>query len=288
MKKGYITNSTTQDGFGARMQRTIETMAYFFYLRDSSGLNIEYVHTPFAFEGFGEDFSMQEAARALGDNKYPYDEINREGYLKRAILWDNRMNYKGIKITDINYDNIKIVDSNKLRVDVGNKEIENKLYFVKYARKEINPIIDIISTYYPQIKEKFLFITPTDNNDIIVHIRRKDAINFGASRYLEDEYYLDVLGNLKSIKNKYNITIHTQRKGFDSSKYLGWEIIYDDEEEDYDLFVKMVDAKVLIVGKSSFSIAAAYLNQNIVVYPQQPTKGLSRFINKEQFKQLNL
>jgi len=295
MDVGYVTNGTTQDGFGARMQRAVNTMVLTFYLRDKFNVNLEYIHTPFAFEGFGERFDREEVARAIGDNLKPYNEISREGYLKRAVLWDNCMCYSGMTINDINLTGIEIINSldfnkNRLLSDVSNKRVNNKLYFIKYLSREFNSgqfDVNMVDTYYSQIRERFQF-PALNNNEVIIHIRRKDAINFGEVRYVEDGYYLSILNALIPFKEKYNITIHTQRKGFDSSKYGDWHIIYDDEEEDYNLFIKMVSAKVLIAGKSSFSIVAGFLNQNIVVYPPQPTKGLSRFINKKQFiKSLN-
>lgn len=290
--KGYITNGTTQDGFGARMQRTINTMAFTFYLQDKFDIDVEYIHTPFTFEGF-ENFSKEEKARAIGDNSKPYNEVNREGYLKRAILWDEKMCYSGPKINDINLNEFQIIDSlnNKERLfnDIAIKETNNKLYFIKYLQKEFNSgqfDVNIVDKYHTQISERFRFITPTTNNNIIIHIRRKDAINFGTARYLQDEYYLEILQKLVDFKDKYNIEIHTQRRGFDSTKYCDWQIVYDDEEEDYNLFMKMMNAKILVVGKSSFSIAAGLLNKNIIVYPPQPTKGLSRYINKKKFIKL--
>ena len=289
---GYVTNGITQDGFGARLQRAINTMALTFYLRDKFNINLEYIHTPFAFEGFGERFDKEENARAVGDNLKPYNEISREGYLKRAILWDNFMCYSGMTINNINYSGFQIINSlEKLLSDVSNKQVNNKIYFIKYLSKEFNSgqfDVNMIDTYYSQIRERFQFPALDSNDEIIIHIRRKDAINFGAIRYIEDEYYLSILQAFIPFKEKYNVTIHTQRKGFDSAKYVDWHIIYDDEEEDYDLFIKMVSAKILIVGKSSFSIVAGFLNQNTVVYPSQLTKGLDRFINKDQFiKSLN-
>ncbi len=287
---GYITNGTTQDGFGARMQRAVNTMAFTFYLRDTYGVDIEYIHTPFAYEGF-EKFNKEEVARAVGDNLKPYNEISREGYLKRAVLWDNCMQYSGTTISYFNFTNIKIVnsldfDKRSLFSDVSNKNINNKLYFVKYLSKELNSgnlDVNIVDKYYSEIRERFKFITPATGNSIIIHIRRKDAIKFGSQRYVDDGYYLGILKALIPFKDKYDITIHTQRKGFDSSKYTNWHVIYDDEEEDYDLFLNMISAKILVVGKSSFSIAAGYFNRNIVIYPSQPTKGLSRWINNVQF-----
>ena len=292
MNNGYITNGTTQDGFGARLHRVINTIAFVYYLREKYNINIEYVHTPFAFEGFGENFSTGESARgSTYINQYgdPYDEISREGYLNRAKLWDNKLSYNGTKITDININNFEIIDTldfdkGKLFYDISLSNTENKLYFIKYLHHEFsNGALDtnIIDKYYLDIKNKFDFIKPDINNDVILHIRRKDAIGM-AVRYIDDEYYLDILKKLDP--TKYNITIHTQRQGFNASKFSDWSVIYDDEEEDFDLFVKMVSAKILVVGKSSFSIAAAFLNQNTVIYPPQPTIGLSRFVNINNLK----
>jgi hypothetical protein len=292
---GFITNGTTQDGFGARMHRVINTMAFVYYLREKYNINIEYIHTPFSFEGFGEDFSNGEGNRgSTYINKYgdPYDEISREGYLKRAELWDNKLSYNGTKISDLNIDNLEIIDTldfdkSRLYYDISLNDTKNKLYFIKYLHHEFsNSTLDtnIIDKCYLQIKNKFDFINPKINNDVILHIRRKDAIGM-SERFIDDEYYLNILKDIDPIK--YNITIHTQRQGFNSTKFSEWSVIYDDEEEDFDLFVKMVSAKILVVGKSSFSIAAGFLNQNTVIYPPQPTIGLSRFITIDKLKNIN-
>jgi hypothetical protein len=292
MNSGYITNGTTQDGFGARMHRVINTIAFVYYLREKYNINIEYVHTPFAFEGFGENFSTGEINRGrtyINEYGDPYNEVSRDGYLNRAKLWDNMLDYNGNKITDIDINNLEIIDTldfdkSRLYRDMSADYTKNKLYFIKYLHNEFsNGSLDtnIIDKYYFEIKNKFNFIKPNINNDVILHIRRKDAIGM-EERYIDDEYYLDILKKLDT--TKYNITIHTQRQGFNSSKFLDWTVIYDDEEEDFDLFVKMVSAKILVVGKSSFSISAAFLNQNTVIYPPQPTIGLSRFININNLK----
>jgi len=292
MNSGYITNGTTQDGFGARMHRVINTIAFVYYLREKYNINIEYVHTPFAFEGFGENFSTGEINRGrtyINEYGDPYNEVSRDGYLNRAKLWDNMLDYNGNKITDIDINNLEIIDTldfdkSRLYRDMSADYTKNKIYFIKYLHNEFsNGSLDtnIIDKYYFEIKNKFNFIKPNINNDVILHIRRKDAIGM-EERYIDDEYYLDILKKLDT--TKYNITIHTQRQGFNSSKFLDWTVIYDDEEEDFDLFVKMVSAKILVVGKSSFSISAAFLNQNTVIYPPQPTIGLSRFININNLK----
>lgn len=304
MSCGYITNGTSQDGFGARLLREITTMAFTFYLQDKFNANVEYIHTPYTFEGF-ENFGMPEMVRSreIGDNGEPYNEISREGYLNRAILWENRLSYSGISITDINLNNFEFIDDkysdfyNRLLNDISLNKTDNKLYYNRLGlRNEFNNglfDVNMVDTYYPKIKERYRFINPNINNDIMIHIRRKDAIAdyHRATRYLNDEYYLTILQALIPFRNKYNITIFTQRKNFDFNRYSGWNIIYDDQEQDYDSLVKMVHAKVLVAGTSSFSIVAGFLNQNTVVYPiwefqSVSTRGLNRFINKGQFIEL--
>jgi len=294
MKNGVITNGLTQDGFGARLQRALNVMAFTYNLNENLNSNLEYVHTPFSYEGFGEDFSMGEKDREIGDNKEPYDEITRKGYLNRATLWDNFLGYKGKKIAELNLEDYKIIDDFDLYLstllnDIKNKSTNDKVYLLKYLQQQLNSgYIDfnIIDKYREKILSNFSLISETPSNEIIVHIRRKDAIYHGYERYLPDEYYLEILEKLKPYKNDFNIKIYTQRKNFDYSKYTGWDICYDDEIEDFDLFYKMVNCKVLIVGKSSFSITAAMLNKNIIVYPEQPTKGLDRWINNINFFKL--
>jgi len=39
MNSGFITNGTTQDGFGARMHRVINTIAFVYYLRENFNSN---------------------------------------------------------------------------------------------------------------------------------------------------------------------------------------------------------------------------------------------------------
>ncbi len=294
MNVAYITNGVTQDGFGARMHRVINIMAFTFYVRDKFNINIEYVHTPFSFEGFGEDFSLYEKERGAACNHPfgdPYGEVKRDGYLKRAVLWDKHMNYIGKTINEIQLNNIETIDvmsfgKRELFNDISKQNISNKLYIVKYLQKEFNSghfDINMVGEYISEIKDKFGFIDNEDNNDIILQIRRKDAILYGDIRYLEDDYYLKILEALRPHTNQYNITVHTQRSGFDSTKYSDWNVVYDDEIEDYVLFKKMASSKVLVVGKTSFSVAAAFLNKNIVVYPIQHAKGLNKYITKEQF-----
>ena len=164
---GYVSNGTTQDGFGSRLHKMITTMAFTFYLQDKFNANIEYIHTPFSFEGF-ENFDIPEMVklREIGDGEEPYNEVNHDGYLKRAILWDNKINYSGIKITDINFNDFEIIGNinwddgyNALLIDISMKQTDNKIYIIRLglSREFDKGIqeINMIDIYYSKLKEKF-------------------------------------------------------------------------------------------------------------------------------------
>lgn len=282
----YITNGTTQDGFGARLHRAIHTMAFTFYLRDAYNLDVDYIHTPLSYEGLDEKFDLLESAR-LANCDYPhgdaYGEITRDGYKARAELWDQNVKYIGKLVTDFDLDIEYSDDYNKLPlVDSMIKgSAEGRIHVVKYLQNEFNRgvfNIEIVNTYRDEIRKRFA-ILDDDNRNIVLQVRRKDAYKFGSVRYLDDDYYLYVLKQLEPFKGDFNITVRTQRSNFNAENFKSWKVVYDDQEEDFSLFKEMVTAKVLVVGKSSFSIAAALLNKNIVVYPGDVSANkLSNFI----------
>ena len=150
MSLQYITNGITQDGFGARTERVIHIMAYTFYLQDKYGIDIEYLHTPFSYEGFGLDFTQEEHVREKGDNNEPYNEVNREGYLVRAKLWDSCLQINGPLITDINIPEYHIKDKNHVGRD--------PLFNVNLELSGSNKSIYIISTLHNEFASgKFPF-----------------------------------------------------------------------------------------------------------------------------------
>lgn len=274
MKKNkfYVTNGVTTDGFGARLGRSLFTMAYTHYFREKYGVSVEYIHTPFSYEGFGIDYSVGEKVRRESDCDFPYNMASREGYLIRASLWDDKLKYSHIKVTDINFEEFEIQNIYKctdeeLLADASNSK-NNKLYILEYVNNGFY-FSNHVEKYFDEFGERFSF-ERTHSNNIDIHIRRSiDAIRIGGYMYVDDTYYLNLLEALKPYNDRYNIIIHTQRKYFEFNKYPNYNVLYDDMEEDYDAFINMVSAKVLIVGKSWLSLSAAIMNKNIIVYPPE-------------------
>jgi hypothetical protein len=298
MKPLYITNGVTQDGFGARMQRILSVLCYVCYLRDVLGFPAIYVHTPFNYQGpppVGEDYVKGIDLRGNFDlaNPYPYNDISHEGYFKRAKLWDQAFTYRGETVTSLDISSFEFREGyNPFELFQENTYNTKILFILRYLHKEYDTgIIDVnnFKKYRNEILNSFgLSSESSGRKKIAIHIRRKDAINH-VHKHFNDEYYLEILNILGQYREKYDITVYTQRVGFDPKPYEGWEIVYDDTEEDYNTFKKMISADHLIVGGSSFSYAAALLNPNTVVYHFAPSvhhRAIDTWISKNDYIQL--
>jgi len=290
--KFYITNGVTHDGFGSRIQRCISVMCMVYYLKDL-GYPVEYIHTPFSYIGFNEDYRLGESERMKNGNDYPYGDNCHSGYIDRASKWDKYLGFKGLKITDLEIKDSFIVNSpnplqgfNILRNDILEKITSGKLYVIKMVHKQYDDSIldiEIFNKFRKNILENFSFpLYEKTKKSVAIHIRRKDAINYD-SRYLPDSYYTRIIDVLKKCGDKYDITIYTQKIGFDPTPYNGCKIVYDDTQDDYETFVKLVFSDHLIMGKSSFSYAAALLNNNIVVHHGTGHIPLNSWISDEEY-----
>ena len=297
MEATYITNGVTQDGFGARLQRCISVICFVEYLRNELGLSVEYLHTPFSYQGDGpaaQDYNAGESIR--GDfslaNSYPYDDISREGYFKRAKKWDEALAFKKRTIEHVYLKDFTHQEGYQEFNACRERNALNNMFFVirlLHGEYDCGTLdINNFVKYRSNILDYFGFKkSQSKKPTIALHIRRKDSLDKG-NRHTEDSYYLDILKELEPYKSEYDITIYTQRVGFNSDLYQGWNIAYDDTEEDYETFIKLVSADHLIVGSSSFSYVAALLNQNTIVYHYKPGshKAVSSWINADQYKEL--
>lgn len=294
--KHYITAGVTHDGFGARMQRCISVMCFVHYLQDTYNLPVEYLHTPFSYEEektFGIDYIA--AVKERTTSGHPYNDVSHEGYMTRARKWDDKLLFKGKTIFDIDVNDFKIVQDFKiiakykdLLEDIKASKDIKKVYVLKYPHQlyDYGTVdMNVFEKYRNKILNSFDFDkTDLETSEIALHIRRQD-IGEDSARYLEDDYYLDVLNKLKELNEIEFATVYTQREGFNASRYVDYNVVFDDQEEDYDTFMKLLKAKVLVVGSSSFSYVAGLLNPNRIVYHYQPFshKALDSWISKEKY-----
>jgi hypothetical protein len=253
----YITNKILNHGLGSKVLKLINLIGLVSLLKKNN-LNYEFIYTPLSYEGFGVNFNNNQLPLYYNKPCKNY----REEYLNICNRWDKMFNYTGKTIN--NLDNVNISDILFL-IHGEFHSIENNIFFTdtdtfnetKNIRNQIKIDFNINDK-----KQK-------DYTDIKIHIRRGDVNNIlHPDRWLDNQYYLDVIEKLKNkFVSNYKITIFTQKKGFDSNGFEDCDIIYDDETLDNEVWLSMVHSDVLVIGKSSYSYSAGILCDGLVIYP---------------------
>ncbi len=233
-------------GMGSRVLKMINIFSYVDYLKKNNK-NYEYVHTPLKYEGFGVNFERNQHFL------YHFDTVSNhyEEYLELCKIWDEVMNYNGLSIHEIQENQvIPLVHPSMF----GEEETEVFNHSIKI--KKI-------------IKDNFNIKPSKINNDfnIVLHIRRGDVNKSNRDRWIDDEYYLKVIELLKIKYPDGVITINTQRKNFNYEIFKNHNIIFDDKKSNNEVWLDMINADVLVIGKSAFSYSAAILNEGLVIYP---------------------
>ena len=291
----YITNGVTQDGFGARMQRCLQVMCFVYQLQ-SKGIPAEYVHTPFSYDldtPLNEDPAIGVEIRSNFTlaNAYPYNDIEYDGYMTRAGLWDKALSFNGKIVHELDLTRLPIKEGiAQLEADCRTSSTANSLYVIRYMHNEYDKrLMDInnFDKHRSKLLNSFDCFTNMNSSgkNIALHIRRKDCLDKG-SRYIDDDTYTMLLTSLKKLKQTYNITIYTQEVGFNADLYTDWNVVLDTQMDDFDVFKKFVSADHLIVGGSSFSYAAALLNPNVVAYHYNGHQPMTKWINYNNYTKL--
>ena len=269
MDNCYIGLLPSHDGMGARFQRCLTALAL------SLELGVDYLHTPMAYEGFGITQKMGDKLRHKS-----YATADSVEYLKNAKLWDSGVNYNGILVTDVDISKYVVISGeqnfvyNRLKEDLKTKNNKGKIYFF-YSLHELlrYKIIDVenITKHRHKIINKF-DLNSNMTNEIVIHIRRKDIIKYN-SRMLDDSYYLNLINQLLNKHGSDNILIVTQRENFNHELYKNYKILYDEESTEIETIKRMINAKILVISLSSFSISAAYLSNGYVIIPKKLQNG---------------
>jgi hypothetical protein len=247
MDKNLITNHILDHGLGSRVLKMINIYGYV-NLLNSKGLEYEYVHTPFSYEGFGRDFKHNQ----LWEYYHKPITNNQIDYLNICKKWDEILNYNGKLIFDYNESEVSP------HIHPGFNG-ESELECFDHARK----IKNIIKEEFNIPKKEH-----SDEKIINVHIRRGDVNQTNhLDRWLSDEYYLNCIEILLSKYPEHKVTIHTQRNGFNNKLFEDFKIVYDDEIDDTQSWLDLINSDILVIGKSAFSYSAGILCDGLVIYP---------------------
>lgn len=254
----YITNKILNHGLGSRVLKLINIIGYVSYL-NKQGHNYEFVYTPFSYEGFGEDFYHNQL------HMYYHKSISnhRLEYIELCKRWDDTLKYNGNIIYNLeNFNNLTHLIHPKFDDSFGSSITEEEEFKHFNETRLIRHKIKKDFNLFPPQKKDYI--------DIAIHIRRGDVGSHYPDRWIDDNYYLSVIDKLKEkYKNtNFKITIYTQRKNFNHNLYDEYQISYDDETLDNEIWKKLIFSDVLVLGRSSYSYSAGILCDGLVIYPK--------------------
>jgi hypothetical protein len=135
-------------------------------------------------------------------------------------------------------------------------------------------VVNKIRQFRSEIKNEFFKLSPKkENNKLVVsvHIRRDDAINI-PSRFVNDEYYIKMIDEietyLKNNNKEYELTIYTQKNGFNFNKFKGYNIVLDSDMSDNEVWVNILNSDIIIGSNSAFSMSVGMLTDGLYVHTQ--------------------
>jgi len=191
--------------------------------------------------------------------------------------------------SSINHDHNKDNNNNKLLTKINeligipeNKNISNNIkthilsVYLNPDKYFTDNNLDVIKQYYKGYKNTL--------NQISIHIRRGNVNNHSyPERYTSNQRYIDII-NILLKKYEYNIFIYSEGETSDFNDLLLNDRIKLKLNEDIvKTHTELVNSKILVISKSTFSYSSALLNNNIVytIYSNEINwchKNLSKWI----------
>jgi hypothetical protein len=254
----YLTYNinTNEDGLAAQYQRIIGIICIAMHY------NIKYVHTKIKHMEHIENCNPKEKNSDLSKCTYLNHIEDYFGFAKNFDSVDDYTFDEIVEESHPTHDSIqKYINSDQ--------NILMKIY-LPYTICEAN--VTIYTKAMPLLRSMMKsiplkFYSPNDFN-IAVHVRRGDVSQVhNNNRYASTEQVMDIINNLRRIYQQGIIYIFTEiteenKNEFDS--ILCDNIILKANEDVIDTLNHLINADVLVLGKSSFSYLAGLYNPNIV------------------------
>lgn len=247
-----------EDGFGHQL---LGMMSLISLTSDSI-----YVYVPYLHHGKFEHVDAQEKIElkeylvkfydVLG-YKYPHDFSK---YPPKKIMPRHLNNYNFEKMKNEDWENHTHVFDNAWTT----KDIGKKIYNYNFYNALNNELL---------LDNNF----DSEYTNIVIHLRGGDGSTrkFGTNQIDNDSKLNKVIGKLKNDYSNYYFHFHTNNNGVSNNilKYIndGRYKVYGKLTKVLFSFSQMLSADILIVGDSSFSIAASYVNKGKIIVPEITT-----------------
>ena len=240
----YVTNGIFPHGLGTRISLLINAISY------SILEGKEFIFTPFSYQTNKLEFNTNPMTKRIN-------------YPEACSRWDTLLNLDGKLITDIPNELSSVLYL--MHPSINNEPLSGDDKVI--MANKIRNLRGVIKRDYFKIPLK------QENNKlkVSVHIRRDDAVNIH-SRFVSNEYHINTINQvetfLMSENKEYEITIYTQKNGFNVSGFEKHRIIYDSDMSDNDSWVNMLNSDIIIGGNSAFSTSVGMLTDGVYIHTQ--------------------
>lgn len=240
----YVTNEIFPHGLGTRISLLLNAITY------SIIENKEFIFTPFSYQTSKLEFNSNPMTK-------------RVDYPESCRRWDTLLNLDGKLITDIPNELSSVLYLS--HPSINNTPLSGDDGYVMFNK---------IRNLRDNIKRDYFKIPPKNKDkklSVSVHIRRDDAININ-SRFVSNEYYINTINILedflKTNNKEYELSIYTQKNGFNIKGFEKYKIIYDSDMTDNECWVNMLNSDIIIGGNSAFSTSIGMLTDGIFIHTQ--------------------
>jgi len=157
------------------------------------------------------------------------------------------------------------------------EKVENLMNLSEFENDSVEVVTIIHDDVYPWVEENLDYCLQSETMkrirncfwknkikkeiDVAVHVRRPNCMdNRIEGADVPNEYFLNII-NVLQLKD-----VHIYSQGQPSNFECFKKCVMHLDEELFDNFIDLVSAKILVISPSSFSYAAALLNENIIYY----------------------
>lgn len=237
--------------------------------------NIEFVHSPFT-----NDCAKYESV------------LNLSHKLKTE---NNNVNAIEIPLIDFSNESQFLHNKEKLLSLIKNAEDGSRFRFTSYSQfsglliKDAQFLTDIFQESYWTKHSGYKTIYDPSRTNVAIHIRRGDITErLNSDRWKSNSYYNDVIQKISNKEKNATFYIFSEGSESDFSEIKGDNIKFILNGNDVDSFHHMCHADKLVTGQSTFSILAAYINKNTILYTDLMNytrweKFGNRFINLKDY-----
>jgi hypothetical protein len=158
--------------------------------------------------------------------------------------------------------------------------------YVYYTNKDVNAyfnkdVLDLLRKRFHSSQKENIPYFEKDRINVAVHIRRGDILICNRGRAFKDEYFLDIIENIRKMYPMAVFHIFSEGDEEEFIKFRSKDIKLHINEDLAMTFHAMVAADILVASQSTLSYTASILSKGIIYSPKWRYPKLEHWIEME-------